>query len=92
MIQIGADRIHVWLVDVGIGGVAVLAPRLPPAGLLRISFRVGPDAGFMDLDGVVVHSQPRGSESLWGVELHGADPGTRTRLRDYVRGHRPRSD
>ena len=86
-IQVGAERFEGRLVDVGTGGLAVLSPRPPPGGFLRVSFRLGSDSSVMDLDGVVVRSRRCGRDSLWGVQLHGNDPGTRTRLRDYVNTH-----
>ena len=73
------------MVDVGVGGIALLAEPAAPTGFVRINFRVHHEASMFDVSGVVVREEDRGGRHLWGVQFHGMDLGTRTRLRNYVK-------
>lgn len=72
------------LLDVGVGGMALLSRSGAPPGYLRIRFKLGPQSGEFDVGGVVVRERHQDEHTVWGVQFHGVDLGTRVRLRDYV--------
>lgn len=73
------------LVDVSMGGVALIAPvEEPPESFVRIEFKVRADASTFDVPGQVVSTRRDGDAVVWGVRFEGLDLGTRVRLKDYL--------
>ncbi len=86
--EVGAAQAHV--LDVGVGGMALLTSGGAPPGYLRIRFKLGPQSGDFDVGGTVVSQRRADDQTVWGVKFHGIDLGTRVRLRDYVARQRRR--
>lgn len=72
------------MLDVGLGGMAVVAQGDPPPGFVRVQFRVGPESAAFEVDGRVVRNVQKDGTGVWGVQFVGMDVGTKKRLRGYV--------
>jgi hypothetical protein len=72
------------VLDVGVGGMALLTRNGAPPGFLRIRFKLGPQSGEFDVGGTVVRERLQDDARVWGVRFCALDLGTRVRLRDYV--------
>jgi c-di-GMP-binding flagellar brake protein YcgR len=77
-------RVQARLLDVGVGGMALIGRHGAPPGYVRIRFKLGPQSGIVDVGGRVVRERSDGEQTVWGVQFHALDLGTRIRLRDYV--------
>jgi c-di-GMP-binding flagellar brake protein YcgR len=82
-----ANAFSVRMLDIGLGGMGLMSRDGAPPGYVHIQFRLGPDSGVFDIGGSVVRERIDAEHSVWGVQFHGVDLGTRTRLRDYVTRH-----
>lgn len=82
-----SDGFSVGMLDIGLGGMGLISKSGAPPGFVRIQFRLGPDSGLFDVGGAIVRERIDADHSIWGIQFHGVDLGTKTRLRDYVSRH-----
>jgi hypothetical protein len=84
-LNLGSEVLPCQTLDVAMGGLAVIAPSRPPPGSpVHIGLRLGKDSSWIDMDGMVVRESVRNGRLIWGLRFAEVDPGTRTRLRDFI--------
>jgi hypothetical protein len=82
------DGVSCRILDVAVGGMKLLGPLDAPKGkVVHIDFRLGDTSAWLEAEGVIVRELDRHGYPVWGVKFHNLDPGTRTRLEDFVRSH-----
>jgi c-di-GMP-binding flagellar brake protein YcgR len=77
-------RFDAAVLDVGVGGMALRTRDGAPRGFMRIRFKLGPESPVFDVAGRVVRERLGSDHSVWGIQFHSLDLGTKIRLRDYV--------
>lgn len=88
-VDLGDQKVACMVVDISEHGLAVLIDaRVEPSNLMQVEFRLGKeDAAQATLDAELVEQRPSqaGLTTVWGLRTVGADLGTRTRVRGFVR-------
>ncbi|NVB39783.1 PilZ domain-containing protein [Pseudenhygromyxa sp. WMMC2535] len=88
MIDFGSRVLPCRLLDISRTGLALVTTVGPPAGIVRVRFRLGSrDAAWTEVDARVVRATDwdvAGERKIWGMKLQPMDLGTRTRLRGFV--------
>lgn len=88
-VNLGREKVPCMVIDISEHGLAVLVDsRIEPSNLVQIEFRLGTEEAAqttLDAEVVRVREQRAGLTTMWGLRTVGADLGTRTRLRGFVR-------
>lgn len=76
--------------DVSLDGLALAGhdSTPPPGTFMRVHLQLPNDDARLDLDGILVRTEPRNSGIVWGLKLIGGETMAQTRIRTFVDAHR----
>lgn len=85
-IDLGNHTVPCQTIDLSESGLGLLAPLSAPLQAVHISFKLDGNSSWTDVDGRVVRRKTLEDHvEFWGLELYPMDPGTSTRIGDYIR-------
>lgn len=85
-VHLGNEELRCQAHNVSASGFALISSVAgAPGCFVRINLALAEGSRPIDVDGVLVRTEPRGDEQLWGVEIFPPPPGVAAQIEGYLR-------